>query len=211
MKTNLIFILTIITLPQLYTSSPAKIDIYIASLCPYSRFFVEDSFKKFQAFEHHYELASVNFYTHGKATETTDGTYQCQHGPNECKGNLIHTCAKAKLDKETFHEFLICIFNDIKYTNDNFTESLHYCVPGSKADEIESCSKSTEGNRLQHEVADKTPDDFHVPWVIVNDQPHNQRVEDEIREDMLRYLCKDRQEVPGCKDLLKSFINNHLK
>jgi interferon gamma-inducible protein 30 len=198
MNTNLLFI-TLLTL-TLGIDIP-KIDIYIESLCPFSGSFVVTSFKEFHQFENKAKLADVTFYSHGKSTENNDGTFECQHGDNECLGNLIHTCAKANLNKEEFHSFLICLFEDVEFPNEDFFESLYHCTPSSIADSIKTCAKSETGNELQQKVAEKTPDQLTVPYIGVDGQ-HDTNVEIQIEHNMLKYLCKDRQDVEGCKEVM---------
>jgi interferon gamma-inducible protein 30 len=187
---------------------PLKIDIYIESLCPDSRNFVLKSFRNFQAFPNRAQLADVTFYSFGNAIEKLDGSkwvFECQHGENECLGNTIHSCAQARLEKDAYNNFLICIFNDIGKTRLDFKRSLSNCLNNTElVGQILQCANSKEGNELHHRMARLTPAEHtYVPWVTV-DGKHNKNVEDMIMLDMVKYLCKDRQEVPGCKTRFSS-------
>jgi interferon gamma-inducible protein 30 len=200
MKTFILILLTIcLAMPAL---SVTKIDIYIESLCPYCMALIANSFKPFHANPSKDQLAEVNFYSYGNAHETWDGSkwvFQCQHGDNECYGNIIETCAQAKLDKETYHTFLICLEGDIKKTGKDFNQSLKNCMCEDGVKDVLACVNSEEGNKLEHEIAQKTPVHKGVPWIVV-DGIVDENIQGEIFDNMTKYLCKGKPELEGCKN-----------
>jgi interferon gamma-inducible protein 30 len=139
------------------------------SLCPACRFFITNSFAQYQENPSRNQLAEVIFYPYGNAKESWDGNkwvFTCQHGENECFGNIIEKCARIKLiKKDDFHKFLICLETDIQKTSDDFSQSTKNCIAEQViANSIMICAKGDEGNKLEHDVAVATPPDHnHVP------------------------------------------------
>lgn len=47
--------------------------------------------------------------------ELPDGLVQCQHGPRECAGNLMMTCAKnVTEDDDVFLNFTRCVMDEMR-------------------------------------------------------------------------------------------------
>jgi interferon gamma-inducible protein 30 len=190
-----------------------KIDVFVESLCPDCQGFIENSFKQYQTNESRLELADVTFFPYGNAKETFDGSkwiFTCQHGPNECYGNIIETCARDQLQKDDFNTFMVCLEADITKTGKDFNKSLANCL--TNPDEIgviTQCAEGDMGNQLEHEVAQATPQHDYVPWVVVNGV-HDVDAENQILDNMVKYLCKDRTDLPGCKTTGVNFLLNSL-
>eukprot|EP01017_Pseudomicrothorax_dubius_P001632 TRINITY_DN0_c5852_g1_i1.p2 TRINITY_DN0_c5852_g1~~TRINITY_DN0_c5852_g1_i1.p2 ORF type:complete len:130 (-),score=34.11 TRINITY_DN0_c5852_g1_i1:38-427(-) len=67
---------------------------------------------------------------------------------------------------------------------------------------IKFCATNTEGNLLEHKMAQQTnalnPPHRYVPWVVVNGQ-HNVKDESEILSNLLEYACKHSTvQIPEC-------------
>ena len=64
-------------------------------------------------------MVDLYFYTYGNAHETKNGTsweFTCQHGSNECLGNVIETCALALIvDDLTAMKFVTCLEESSKF------------------------------------------------------------------------------------------------
>jgi len=70
--------------------------LYYESLCPYCRQFIVAQISK--AYQTILDIVNITIVPYGNAKETYQPATQlykftCQHGPDECLGNLIHTCA----------------------------------------------------------------------------------------------------------------------
>ncbi|XP_047482271.1 gamma-interferon-inducible lysosomal thiol reductase-like [Penaeus chinensis] len=116
---------------------------------------------------------AVNITAYGFASDQPSGdgyVFECQHGPGECKGNMIVVCAKKYLDHETYVDFTLCLMS-----------GFYPPIEGEKCAErvevewqpIDNCSQSVEGEQLLHEAGleqgllDPRPD--WMPWIIFND------------------------------------------
>jgi interferon gamma-inducible protein 30 len=202
-----IFLFSIIT-----AQSIPKIDIFTESLCPDCMEFLQASLSAYQSNPSKTQLADIYIYTYGNAHESWNGSkwvFECQHGNNECYGNFIETCAKAKLNKDEYFNFLICLDGSlIKSESEDFNKAISDCLENEKVKLILECANSDEGDRLEHEVAQKTPEHDYVPWVVV-DGRHDENVEQQIFENMIKYLCKEKSYLEGCKEQymeIKPFI-----
>ena len=183
-----------------------KIEVHFESLCPGCQEFITTSFTKFSQAEQHELLADVVFYPYGNAYQKFDGKlwqFTCQHGTNECVGNLVETCAVKKFDTEVAYIFLSCLESNLSHYANDFTKTSNWCLtnyPTQKTD-LWNCVQSTEGNTLQHEIASYTeglrPIHKWVPWIIV-DGVHDSIVENAVLDDMLSYLCQDQTNIAAC-------------
>ena len=204
---NLKLILLIICSLVILISSKKKIEVHLESLCPDCQVFIAKSFIPFAKASQHELLADVIFYPYGNAKQTFDGKnwkFTCQHGANECFGNLIETCAVKKFSSEVGFKFLTCIEGALSYFGKDFTKTANYCLTNYPTEKttLWNCVNSSEGNQLLHEVGlvldNLQPPHQYVPWIVV-DGVHDRAIEDEIIKNMLAYLCKGQTEVAGCK------------
>ena len=189
-------------------NSVPQIDILVESLCPDSIGFIGNSFTKFFNATNSSQLANVTFHFYGNAHQSFNGTswnFSCQHGANECYGNLIETCVTKNFPKNQSHPFLICLEKYIRAFAANFPKATNYCLTNTTINStlVWNCVNSDMGNRLQNEVANFTesvnPRHNYVPWVIV-DGVHDLYVEDAILNDMLGYLCsKTNNQIKACQ------------
>jgi interferon gamma-inducible protein 30 len=181
------------------------IDIYYESLCPETITFMWESFHVFQMKADHDQLATVNIYPHGNAEEKWNSThweYKCEHGENECFGNVLETCILNKMHKNKAHETIICIQGNLRDFGKDFVATLKYCVPeeGIRNDLL-TCAHGSEGNNLQHELVQKTPKEIeYVPWIVFNGK-HDEEVEKKIILNMLDFLCslEGNSSLPVCE------------
>jgi interferon gamma-inducible protein 30 len=200
MKQTMKLLITIYLISLTLQDVP-KIDVFIESLCPDCMQFIQTSFIAFNSNPSRTELANVTFYSYGNAHESWDGSkwvFTCQHKENECYGNVIETCAQSKLEKDDYHNFLICLEGDIRKSGKDFNVSTRKCLKEDLAAAVIDCAVSDEGNRLEHAVAQKTPEHKYVPWIVVNGV-HDTNLENRILENMTKYLCEGRPELEGCK------------
>jgi interferon gamma-inducible protein 30 len=188
------------------TKDLPQIEVFVEALCPDCIDFIKNSLTVFQNNPDHLNLANVKFYPFGNGRYSyKDGKWQftCQHGEDECKGNLYETCALNYLDADAGNNFMICFEGGRDWEG-----QLKKCVSDQALRaEITTCISSDEGNELQHQVAEHTPADHKwVPWITVNGV-HDKEVEDNLLNDMTSYLCSLSQEsLPGCKNT----VNNHI-
>jgi interferon gamma-inducible protein 30 len=89
------------------------IELYYESLCPYCQQFIEGSLKTAFSTKDIWQIADFRAWPYGNARTVANGSswsFTCQHGPNECVGNLIEACAINMYDWYTQAlPFIICI------------------------------------------------------------------------------------------------------
>ena len=175
-----------------------KIQVYIESLCPDCVNFITKSFKDFHEKVQNPNLAEIEFIPFGNAKEAFNETtnlydFECQHGENECYGNLIETCAIQVMGRIRSYEVILCIETNIAGFKRDFDNTLAYCLADDEAllEEVKSCVDSDMGNYYEHQMAQKTSSEHKwVPWVVVNGV-HDQDAEDQIIKSLTDYLCGD--------------------
>ena len=115
------------------TSLVPKIQVYIESLCPDCVNFITNSFKDFYEKVKRPNLADIEFIPYGNAKEVYNSTtkkydFTCQHGENECYGNLIETCAIQILGKIQSYTTILCIESNIAKYQKDFDKTLEFCL-----------------------------------------------------------------------------------
>lgn len=187
-----------------------KIDVFVESLCPYCNNFIKNSFKKFTENKNFQNLADIKFYSYGNAAEELKGetyTFKCQHGENECYGNILQNCAQKHLKQEKFFASLICIEENLHALKKDFDKLADKCILDEDLlKETKECLKGKEGNELHHLAAKETPaNKQYVPWIVVEGE-HKDFVENEILSDLNVYLCNlndNNKDLDGCKEFIK--------
>jgi len=118
-----------------------------------------------------------------------DYIFVCQHGPDECKGNMIQACIIQEYPKVDQHFPIIqCMENR---THDSFEKSSYECAQslGLNLDNTRSCYSSATGNKYMADLGEATQkleSKTHVPWVLIDGQ-HNEQAE---RGGIIPELCK---------------------
>ncbi|CAL8103517.1 unnamed protein product [Orchesella dallaii] len=147
------------------------VQVYYESLCGDSRRFIQRQLypvKTSPLGEHFY----VDLIPYGKASTTQSGdsyTFDCQHGPDECKGNKLHACAIRHLNESMSFEFVHCsmVANYPPNALDECTTKL-----GVEKEEIKKCVEGSEGSELLARHGERThrltPKLYFVPWITYN-------------------------------------------
>jgi hypothetical protein len=206
---KIIFLISSLILTIIHCKDIPKIDVYFETLCTDCHKFINTTFAEFQKHPGHLQLANVTFHPYGNATEdwvpeNKTWTYTCENGEVECHGNIIETCAKAKMPQEDFNNFIVCVHQDILKSNFNFNASATNClINKTLADNIITCSYDLEGNRLENDVAMDTPDHDYVPWITVNGYQFPE-VQMLLMNDMTAFLCDYMEDptIPGCNNTM---------
>ena len=174
-----------------------KIQVYIESLCPDCVNFITGAFKEFYEKVKNPNLAEIEFIPYGNAkevynTSTNKYDFSCQHGENECYGNLIETCSIQIQGRIKSYETILCIESNIENYDLNFDNTLEFCLKNDQKilQEIKNCVESDMGNLYEHQMAQKTEEHNHVPWIVVNGI-HDEDTENKIIESLIDYICGD--------------------
>ena len=175
------------------------VTVYLSSLCPDC---IEAVTK--QIYPAYIKLAptgilNLQFIPYGNAHAKRIGEkyeFSCQHGPDECLGNKMETCA-IHHSSESFTnqsrssvDFINCM--------ENYGPTLvnsEYCAITNNLSWqlISACAHGTEGDELLFKMAEMTdalnPPHTSVPWYSVNGV-HSEEIQEGLLSDMLTYVCK---------------------
>ena len=196
MKYYNLLLLIILSLSNQQVHIP-KIQVYIESLCPDCVDFIGNSFKRFMEEVKKPNLAEIEFIPFGNGQEhyneeTKKYEFSCQHGENECYGNLIETCAIQMQGRIQSYNTILCIESNIAKYGADFDKTLEFCL-SDKPDDlslVKQCVTSDIGNEYQHQMVQKTQKHDYVPWVMV-DGVHDEKKEGKILASLVDYLCGD--------------------
>ena len=118
----------------------------------------------------------------------------CQHGEEECSGNIYQACLLDKLDGRDSQEVPVinCIMGDKnpeEATQRVFVGAVHGClvcdsyvslfqcmeevgITEPRFDEVEKCHNSVKGQDLLHAIGVRTqslkPSLYFIPWIRIN-------------------------------------------
>jgi len=194
MKSVAVF-LCLLALTQAATQ--IQLEFFTESLCPYCQQFIVSSLSKAIKCPGIYDMANFSIYTYGNAQERQSGgqwIYTCQHGPQECYGNVLESCAKHYYNSNTtFWSWIVCMETAAQagtsFDNAGTKCSSQYSVDWTN---VKACGLNATGNALEHAEAvvtnDLSPAHQYVPWVVTNGQ-HNVGDEEAILTDMLKWVC----------------------
>jgi interferon gamma-inducible protein 30 len=159
-----------------------KITLLYETLCPYCQDFMTTVLYP-QVFRFGQDFVDIELIPYGNANmfKRRNGTVEfvCQHGPEECVGNKLHSCIINQLKNvKTYFPLIYCMESDLK-ANVNMTEAVDECFKKEKIsqddqDQINQCYNGDLGVQLQIEAANKTAavqpqQHTGVPWILVND------------------------------------------
>ncbi|XP_045101165.1 gamma-interferon-inducible lysosomal thiol reductase-like [Portunus trituberculatus] len=172
-------------------SDPVKIHLYYETLCPYSIDFVVNQLYKTWTLVK--DIMEVEMFPFGNAEYYPDGdgwSFKCQHGSDECRGNMIHACAKDHFkDINIEMEFVNCLLSADYPPNAGAKCAAQV---GQDWTPLEECVNSVTGQNLLHEVAlqqeNLHPKLYFVPWIIVDDEFSEEQV-GACQTNLLKVVC----------------------
>ncbi|KAK8387012.1 hypothetical protein O3P69_017989 [Scylla paramamosain] len=185
-------LLALLSLARLTAAAdPVKVSVYYETLCPDSeKFVITQLYPVYQELKD-IMLLDVNAY--GKAEDYAIGDsyiFVCQHGPDECEGNMMIACAKKLIQSED----LFMAFTNCVMTVFTAAAAGPQCAEKHGIDfaPIQRCYASSEGRRLLHEVGVKqrtaAPDLHYVPWIMINDA-YTDNQQTEAEKDLKKVVC----------------------
>uniref|UniRef100_A0A1A8FJE9 Gamma-interferon-inducible lysosomal thiol reductase n=2 Tax=Nothobranchius korthausae TaxID=1143690 RepID=A0A1A8FJE9_9TELE len=183
-------------------ADPVQVSLYYESLCPGCRYFL--TMELFPTWLLLHDYMSVTLVPFGNAQEKPDGqkfTFQCQHGEQECLGNMMETCLLNMTDMA--FPIIYCMESSADVTG-----SLDSCIklkaPELSTDKVMSCVKGDLGNQLMHQNAVKTkalnPPHNYVPWVTINGV-HTEDLQTKAMNSLFTLVCdmyKQDPKPPEC-------------
>lgn len=167
-------------------TDPVHFTIYYEALCPDSRYFIT---RPLRAALDSFPDLNIKYIPFGKANSDGRGGFTCQHGPEECRGNIIHGCALARLPPgRPQHDFVYCAMLNPKQYEKCVTRS------GLSWVDVEACSLSPEGNEYHrsNEIVTKSNTDgpTFVPSIAFNDA-FDKSQSTAAFNDLESYLCSN--------------------
>ncbi|XP_076331198.1 gamma-interferon-inducible lysosomal thiol reductase-like isoform X2 [Tachypleus tridentatus] len=185
-----------------------QVGVYYEALCPDSIDFIVEQL--WLAYKKVRSIFEVDLVPYGKAWEKQlkNGTwvFQCQHGREECYGNLVQTCAVCLLNNTDLSlPFVHCAMS-----SSHPQSAGPMCARKLNIDyrPIEKCLTSDQGNRWQHEMGKKTesqkPHITFIPRVVINGVYSKLNQEKALR-NFLGLVCENYKgpkpvECPAVKD-----------
>ncbi|KAF7492802.1 GILT-like protein C02D5.2 [Sarcoptes scabiei] len=181
-----------------------KVEVYYETLCPDSmQFLLYQLFPNYERLKNQIEL---KLYPFGKAQFFESGNsfeFYCQHGPKECRGNLIHCCV---LDRYRNYDesipFLRCMENDLYGLRRPSVDAVaQKCANSTNLNwkEIDECASSNRGKQLLVEAGRKTkslkPRLTFVPTVVINEKYSNRDQNQAVYVDFGRLIEDYRKEI----------------
>ncbi|EGR33474.1 hypothetical protein IMG5_051520, partial [Ichthyophthirius multifiliis] len=193
-----------------------KVELYFESLCPGCREFINSQIQITLNTKDLLKILDIELVPYGNAKKDSQGNITCQHGENECYGNLIENCVLSKLEYPKNIKFVYCIENKIEDNQLDFNKTLQDCyielqIAQQTQGSIQQCLTSDEGKQLVIKAGEKTdqlsPKHQFVPWIIVNGI-HNDEEQQAAQEDLLIYVCsiyKGTIKIEACDKRFKWF------
>lgn len=169
-------------------------DLYYESLCPDCQQFIVSQL--YPTFTKVGAIMNLTLVPYGNANEKKQGSlwkFECQHGEQECIGNLLETCAIHVMSGNMVK--VMPFINCMESSRHLPMKAAKTCAGkhGVPLDEVLNCYNSTEGNQLEHEMALRTdalrPPHQYVPWVVLNGV-HTEKINKEAMENLLKLICE---------------------
>jgi len=172
-------------------ASSVNIDVYYETMCPGCLLFLNRTLEPLWRNKDLSSALNISMYTYGNGMEipvkniskgykfwhpdTTgtgyDNVHICQHGSDECLGNLVQNCAKEVADKDKHMELVFCMAASTIAGN-GMEKGTFECMKktGIDQDKVRECVTSPRGNKLATEAGKLThllKDRKGTPWVMV--------------------------------------------
>ncbi|XP_061587205.1 gamma-interferon-inducible lysosomal thiol reductase [Cololabis saira] len=172
------------------TEAPVQVGLYYESLCPGCReFLVQILFPTWVLLR---DIMDVTLVPYGNAQEKPDKdkyTFECQHGEQECLGNMIETCF-LNMSRMAF-PIIFCMESSA-----DVIKAAESCVqlydPQLSMEKVKACVSGDQGNQLMHQNALQTgalnPPHKYVPWVTINGE-HTEELQNKAMSSLFTLVC----------------------
>uniref|UniRef100_A0A3Q3DQD6 Gamma-interferon-inducible lysosomal thiol reductase n=1 Tax=Hippocampus comes TaxID=109280 RepID=A0A3Q3DQD6_HIPCM len=149
---------------------PVHLDVYYESLCPDCILYLTQVL--YPTWVLLQDILCVRLVPFGNAQEIpSEGKYifKCQHGEQECLGNMIQTCLLNMTDNAFLIIFCMEASTDVIAAAKS---CVHLYSPKLSWERLMSCVDGDVGNQLMHQNALRTnaldPPHQFVPWLTIN-------------------------------------------
>ncbi|XP_075526949.1 gamma-interferon-inducible lysosomal thiol reductase-like [Dermacentor variabilis] len=128
--------------------------------------------------------------------------YSCQHGPDECFGNVVQSCAASIFNDTILSLAFVTCMSLAEHPNEAGKECARGIARNWNA--IQRCANGGKGRALQDEMSERTwnldPPHHYVPWIVINGV-HNDEQQSMAQTDLLQVVCDatpDGRKPPPC-------------
>ncbi|XP_053558915.1 gamma-interferon-inducible lysosomal thiol reductase [Bombina bombina] len=175
------------------SSAPAvQVELYYECLCGGCRNFL--CFQLFPTWLMLNEIMNVTLVPYGNAMEKNVSgkwEFECQHGPEECVGNLMEACLMYYLkDIGSYFPVIFCM-----ESSSNVTKALEPCLSvysDLPVQKVLECVNGDLGNNLMHQNALRTeglnPPHSFVPWIVINGK-YTEEGETQAQSALFNLIC----------------------
>ncbi|XP_063702134.1 GILT-like protein 1 [Culicoides brevitarsis] len=175
--------------------APVVVTVFYEVLCPDSKNFVVKQLST--AYKKLPHLVDIAYVPYGKAITrvTKDGSleFDCQHGPIECEGNIVHACTVDVIADPTMRINLVaCMIADNMLPKDSFHRcAKEFGVHETESTKIIACSESPHGKELLKVYGEQTaalrPKISFIPTVLLDG---SQRSQAAILKNLKQEICE---------------------
>ncbi|XP_061406687.1 gamma-interferon-inducible lysosomal thiol reductase-like [Lethenteron reissneri] len=170
-----------------------SLELYAESLCPGCRAFTTGQL--YGTWLLLGDIMNVTLVPYGNAQEKHDGdqwVFTCQHGPQECLGNLLQACLIHYLPNNADHLPIIYCMEAAEDPVSAASQCAALLAPTLNWQQVETCANGTLGNQLMHSNAQLTdalnPPHKYVPWIVFNGA-HTEDIQNKAMEALLPMVC----------------------
>jgi len=186
-----------------------KLEIHYETLCPYCTSLIGTDLKSLWNDAEFRERLDVSMYPAGNVKifpveglsegwrafhpdlvgDGFEHIFQCQHGEEECLGNMIQACAMKMLDEPAdYMPFLFCM----ESAEESVENAAFRCAKETTtldARDVVTCTQTAEANKMMFSISNYSdslsPPRQHAPWVVINGN-HEEKADN---GDLLESLC----------------------
>ncbi|NXH60659.1 GILT reductase, partial [Rhabdornis inornatus] len=175
-------------------AAPVQLSLYYESLCPACReFLVMKLFPTWLLLPE--EMLNITLVPYGNAQERNVSgklDFECQHGPEECLGNMMEACLMHEAKNfSTYFPVIFCLESGSSVTQ-NLEACLQIYAPELDSGRITACVQGDTGVTLMHHNAQMTdalqPQHQYVPWITVNGK-HTDELQAQAEASLLGLVC----------------------
>lgn len=194
------------------TKTRAKLEIHYETLCPYCSSLIGESLQTIWKDEEFRERVDISMFPAGNVnaiptSQVSEGykffheevvekelgyVFQCQHGEQECLGNMVQACVmKVKSEPHDHLPILFCMESGAA-EGDSIEKVAFSCMKEADVDvdEVLHCTQTAAANDMMYFIANYsnslTPQRQYVPWVTID----GEHFEDADGGDLLGPLCR---------------------
>lgn len=178
--------------PAKNATGKVNIDVYYETKCPGCVMFINTTLEPLWRTAGMKDVLQISLFTYGNAMtipvanisqgykfwhpDTTgagyDNVHICQHGNDECFGNMVQLCAKDLGDNDKYMELVFCM-TATTMQGYSMEKSSFDCMHKANInpDAVKGCVRGPKGNSLMTEVGKQTnalKGRLGTPWVMIN-------------------------------------------